>query len=425
MAPPHEASSEERRGRPTLAISAGVGAGHFVALLAAPVLTRIYSPDDFGLFTFFSAAVAVLAVVGTLRLEAAVPLAPTEQEAHRLIRTGLLSLASTAATVAALALLAGALELDLPGPLSTGSALLLAPGLVAFGAYELLSQHAIRLKRYRLVASRSFVQNVAIAGGQLGLGAMKLPMGLIIGQVLGKAVAASFLAGTMHRSASEPSVVTLTPSQVLRKYRTFPALVMPASLANILATQAPYFLVGILYGNPALGFLGLLQKLVAAPQALVAQAFGQVYLAEAAETARLGVGAPQRHLRRTTRRLAVFVVPLCLGLLLAPPSLYALVFGADWAGTAPYAQAMAVAAGAQFLVSPISQTLIIFGRQRAQLVWDVSRLVVITGSVATVFALGAGPLLATWTFAVVTLVFYVILWMMADRTARQWEVGAS
>src|ERR1700737_4410061 len=60
-------------------ISAGVGAGQLATMLAGPILTRLYSVDDFGKFASVWAAGSVISSIACLRLEVAVLLPNTNE----------------------------------------------------------------------------------------------------------------------------------------------------------------------------------------------------------------------------------------------------------------------------------------------------------------------------------------------------------
>ncbi|HEX7001835.1 MAG TPA: hypothetical protein VF164_09075, partial [Trueperaceae bacterium] len=60
-------------------LAVGTAAGHVVSILAAPLLTRVYSPADFGLLAVFTAVTAIAGVAVSLRLGLAVAV-PAEHE---------------------------------------------------------------------------------------------------------------------------------------------------------------------------------------------------------------------------------------------------------------------------------------------------------------------------------------------------------
>src|SRR5690606_7842279 len=90
-------SNDMVRGASVLA--AGTAAGQALILLAMPLVTRLYSPEDFGVLAVYASILALLVVVITLKFETAIVLAESDETAAQLL---LLSLA-VAAVVSALA----------------------------------------------------------------------------------------------------------------------------------------------------------------------------------------------------------------------------------------------------------------------------------------------------------------------------------
>jgi hypothetical protein len=71
------------RGMATLALSSGVG--RFVGIAAIPVLTRLYTPEDFGVLAMFSTVVAIFSPLVTLRYVLALPLSRHDGLAMNLV----------------------------------------------------------------------------------------------------------------------------------------------------------------------------------------------------------------------------------------------------------------------------------------------------------------------------------------------------
>ena len=59
-------------------LAGGTAVSRLVVLMAAPLLTRIYTPDDFGVLAVYGSIVNIAVVLSSLRFEFAIPL--PEQE---------------------------------------------------------------------------------------------------------------------------------------------------------------------------------------------------------------------------------------------------------------------------------------------------------------------------------------------------------
>ncbi len=172
------------------------------------------------------------------------------------------------------------------------------------------------------------------------------------------------------------------------------------------------------------GWFGLAQTTLALPVALVGQAVAQVYLGEMARSMRSG-GTNQRAIfRRASRNLAVIAVVVLVLLVTLAPTLFPIVFGDRWENSGHYAAAMAPGLAAQVLAVPTSHTLIVFERQRMQLAWDTSRVVLMAAAIGGAAVLGVSAMGAVLAFGVTSAVCYLALWQLARIAIRDSERGA-
>ena len=167
-------------------VSGTVGA-QALMVLAAPLLTRLYTPQDFGLLAVFVGLLSIVAVTASLRYELAIPLPSDEREAAALL---VLSLSSVLVVAALSAIPVFFYRNAIAGLLNTPALadyLDLVPlGTLFVGAFNVLNVWAIRVKAFTPLAKTKFSQSVAAVGIQVG-GASLGPVALLLGQVAGQA----------------------------------------------------------------------------------------------------------------------------------------------------------------------------------------------------------------------------------------------
>ena len=59
-------------------------AAQAIALLAAPVITRLYQPDDFGIMTFIQSVAGIFTVIACMRYRYAIVLPKEKEEGYTL-----------------------------------------------------------------------------------------------------------------------------------------------------------------------------------------------------------------------------------------------------------------------------------------------------------------------------------------------------
>lgn len=406
--------------RSVLSIFTGIAAGQLLALLAAPLLSRLYGPVDFGIFATCSAIVMTIGTVAALRLELAIPLPERDQDAYGLATLGLLS-----STIVGLLCAAGILTFgdDVAAALAQPGLMpwlwLVPPGVAAVGYYAALNQLAIRKQRFVAIGRRSLLQSIALVVSQMSLGSAGLrPGGLVVGLTVGQVVsAASLLPGSGLRTPEARSARVRKPLlALLKRYRRFPLILGPSGLLNVLGLQLPVLLLAAWYGGSVAGWMGLTQRILAVPVTLIGTAVAQVYVSEIARAVRTDLPAAAKLFRRASVSLLLLSIPLLAGLLLLGPQLFSVVFGPEWKTSGQYAQALAVGLAAQLVAAPLSQTLIVLERQMLQLAFDIIRVVAIFVVILAVKLADGTALTAVWAAGVTLALTYVLLWALSSTS---------
>lgn len=394
-------------------IMAGTAVGQALALVTAPVLTRLYHPAEFGVFAVVSGAGLALGTAAALRYELAVPLPEDEDDARALVGLGLVAAGASALVLLLVVVAAEPVLGDLLGWDAHSRWLLAVPALAGtVAAFSLLNQWALRQQRYAATARRNVLQSVTTVLVQLGGGLRAGPGGLVVGALAGQFVgAASLLLGSglgrgLRRSRWRA---------VASRYRRFPLLLVPAGLLNAGGAVLPLLVVAGTYGATAAGWLGLTQRVLALPVALLGQAVAQVYLSELARSHREGTDRHRHLFRLVSTRLSMAGAALGCALLLLGPAVFLLVFGEPWRTSGLMAQALGVSLALQLVASPLSQTLVVLEHMRTQLLWDAGRLVAVTAAVWVPWLAGFGVVTAVWALSLTSAACYALSWLLSRR----------
>lgn len=311
-----------------------------ITLLAYFVLTRIYTPDDYGLFNIFYSYIEVLIIFSTCKYELAIVVADDEREASAVARFALRLNAFVSVgllTVALLLWLTGAL----PGNFALlGWMVLLIPPMVFFcGTSRIYSFLYNRFHRYAMIAVSDNVNAgtgavMKIVLGLLGFSQSGLPVGTVIGQ------AASNINYRLRlRSLALPKATTAEGKAAARKHRNFPFYVASKDLVNTFSSNLPFLWAALYFNRAEIGLYGLALTFTLQPVNILSAAFERVLYARTAEAVRNR--QPAMHLlRRFLVLLLAVAVPVCvLAWLLAEP-LFVFCFGDRWQGSGIYVQAL-------------------------------------------------------------------------------------
>lgn len=392
--------------RMTGALVGGTASAQLVAILALPLLTRVYSAEHFSVLAVYVAALTLFGTIACLRIEAAIPLPEDEEEAVRLLALAMLAVAGTTFLLFLLVAtfgrqFANSLDRDHISPY-----LWLVPiGVAMMGAYSAFQYMAMRQQAFGLIARTRLTQSVAGLGTQLGFGAAGVaPIGLLIGHAVMSGAGVVALAKRSLGSANLRSDV-LAPTKLiatLRTYKRFPQFSVAEELANNLGIQLPVVLIGLLVVGPEAGLLFLAMRVIGVPLGVVGGAVSQVYYANAAEYLRQG-RLDQETVLVVKRLSASIALPV---ICVAPfsPELFVWAFGQEWGGAGVMLVWMLPWYLFRLVSSPISMVMHVKMRQPLLLaltLWGLLSRVAPLGLVLTY-----KPELAVPTYALTSALFY-------------------
>lgn len=409
--------------RNVLLLAGGAALGQALGVAAAPILTRLYDPKDFGVYGVYMALVTMFSSVVCLRYEQAIPLPEDEDEARAVVMLAvaasvLCSLVSpllfAAARLVSLRFGGDAIaEFGHPGYL-----VLFAVGLLATGVYQALNMWAVRRRSYRVVARTRVTQSLVRTASQVAFGFLKAAAGgLMIADAIARLGAAAELCRSAWKGFSgEKRQITLAYLwQVALRYRRFPQFSMTAGILNSAGTQLPQVLLVMFYGVKVGGLYALGQRVFALPMGLIGQSVGQVYVGEAASLARTNRQGLLRLYDRSALRLLTVALLPAVALAVLAPTVCGAVFGAKWVEAGTYLQMMAPAYVAFFVVSPLSLTLNILENQKLQLIWDCIRVVIVVLAIALPWKFGWSPSRAIGVYSASVVVAQSLLFLWSRR----------
>ncbi len=369
------ASAKVFKGMATLAL--GNGLARIVGLAAIPILTRIYSPEHFGVLSVFTALLLILTPLTTLRYELAVPLPRRDGTAMTLMVLSACLIVVMILTLSMLLWLTG------PALLTLASAEALIPyrwilvvALFSAGLYEVLLIWAVRRRAYPAIARTQLQQSAVGSIAKIALGLLGLkPLGLLAGQALG-AGAGTMTLLRLFRADVKRYWRHVTPGRawyMLLHYKSFPAYRLPSQLLQIFSSQAPLLLTAAIYDAQTTGQLGLAMMTLALPMNLLGHSTSKAYYAEIASLGRKRPADIRSVTYSVIKRLLILALAPTLLLLVFGEEMFALVFGAQWALAGELASVLALFLLFQFMHAPASHLLSVFEGQRLLLMLNVQR----------------------------------------------------
>lgn len=391
-------------------------------LLSAPIIARLYTPAEFGVYAVFVALSSILAGLSALALTNATLLEAEDGDAAHA------TLLAMAVTIIFCVLL---MIVVLATPDATKAAMFGAavvpylPWLpltaLLSGIFTCLYTWAIRSKQFHLLARNRIVLGVSTAGLQIGIGLMNPgAIGFILANLCGYALAVLLLvvpfAGDLRRL--RPAFSPQSGWAQLKKHRTLPLWTVPANLVNSVCSYLPDLIIGRLFGVAQLGQFSLASRMVNFPLTFIASSAQDIFRQQAAQEFN-----EHGHCRQSFNRffllMGLAAVGLLIPIILLVPYVFPIIFGSQWNQSGSLIQAISLLLVVRFVSSPLSYVWIIRGHQKLDFLWQIGLLVI---SLTTFLA---PPLLKTdislyealWVYSVGVGAWYVFCLLVSRHFA--------
>ncbi|WGS29839.1 oligosaccharide flippase family protein [Bradyrhizobium sp. ISRA464] len=387
-------------------IAGGSAAGQLIVLAATPLLSRIYSPAQFGEYAVFLAVCNVFVAVACLRYDAALN-ASADNQIIRIFVVACLAAAITAALVLAFVCSRWGERLFRQAVGTHLSPYWIAAAALICGIYQATSTLTIRRGQ--------FGWSSVLRAGQpttFSVAAITLPIGLIgsclLGFLTALPLAAKFIAGLRSTDVREVA------SEAWR-FREFPLMSLPTSILDTVSLAIPIWFISSQYSSMDAGNFAQAQRLLAAPVMLFALAVGQVFMKRAGDVVRAGQSA-RGFQRRVVISLAGATCVLVAFVALFGSPVLSLLLGNHWRTDTAFLLLVFAPVAVRSCVSPVTGIFILKRRLRICAIWQTFYFLVTAG---LFWSFAGNVSLERLLAAYVGSEFfcYVIYLLLADRVA--------
>ncbi len=356
----------------------GTGLAQAIPIAISPILTRLYKPEDFGIFAMFMAIASIASVLVTGRYELAIMLPKSDRDAFHIVALSVGLSCLISGLLLLLVIVFNSQITSLLGTPEISNWLYWGPvSTLLMGIYTSLNYWSNRKSLYRRLAISRVVQSASSSVPQLAVGFMKSsPFGLVGGQLAGQLIATCVMANLVYREDNNYlKKIHFNRLLVLaKKYINYPKFMIAGQLMNTISSSLPLFLVSTFFSPAIAGFYSLAQRVLIAPTALIGGAIGDVYRSDASKIYREN-GNCLLIYKKTFLKLCLISVIFVLPVFLFGNEIFAFVFGESWREAGEIASIVSIMVLFQTISSPLSQTVLFANFQNIDLVWQFLRLI--------------------------------------------------
>lgn len=408
--------------RNVLVLSGGTLVSQIIGILAYPILGRLFSPTEIGLFGMYAAFGWVASDVSTLRYETAIVSAEDDQEAAGLT-VAAITCSLFSSVILSVLLWAMVVQNILGfGALPRYAPLFALPSIFLTAAFTTLRYWFVRRQQFKEVAVVTTFQNSAgnlgkIAIGVLNLGTLGLFLGELLSRFLGVGRLARRAAPSVARDLGHVTVDRLM--LLLRRHWRIPVFLLPSTLLNTLALTASLPLISFFYGPEAAGQFSMAQRVMVMPMTLIGSSVADAFHSRLSTFMKSEPSQVVPFFWKVAGGLLVVgLVPNVIVWFWGQP-LFGFVLGREWEMAGRIAASIAPWMLAQFVVSPLSRVALVGKGQSVKLVYDVGSLVVVTGGFWVTARMGLTYLNGMGIVSAGMLIAYLVYLFLLFKIVRE------
>lgn len=359
-------------------LSTGTAVSQLITISASPILSRLYTPKEFGNFAIYNGVLTVLVVFSTLRYELGIVIARNKRQAFSLFYLSiLLSLVFFVISLPLFFLLRETIVTTFNLENFDTILKLIPLGVLLLAIYQTINYLTNRNKKYSGIALSRMLQTgltamVAIIYGLFSRG----NIGLVLGNMLGVS-ASTLLLLKYNKLELVQFFKKVNPVRLkysLKSYKDFPLYSVPSAFLDTFSNQVPIFLITKFFESSFTGYYFLAYRVLSLPMILIGMSIGQVFYQKFSETYAQG-GNCIKLLLKTWSHLAFIGIIPCLVIAIWGVEVFTFVLGSNWRMAGEIARPLSIMLFFVFISSPTSTALVVYRVQHYALIDGVISLI--------------------------------------------------
>ncbi|MCM3633972.1 lipopolysaccharide biosynthesis protein [Paenibacillus camelliae] len=354
--------------RSILKLTTGSILAQAIIIIVSPLSTRLYTPEELGVYTLILTFSAMFGPVITGKYDVAIVSAKDSKETVDLI------IGSIAITIAFTILITFGYSIYLreqPEIIKEvgGWAYILIPILILQGFVNTLTSYNNRKKQYSLISQlyvlRTVIQNIGLViFGFLKLGAVGLLISQLISLIFGIRKQGTHL---LKENIFTGNIELKRIKTTLIKYKNQFLYSMPANFLNSASYSLMNIFISGLYGLAVFGYYSIAYRILGLPLSLVSMNISKVFLQKASEE-KNKYDNYTKSFNQMIILLTIMAIPMVLLFILFAPNVFRIIFGDGWEVSGEYVRILAPMFGIRFIVTALSPALVVSGKQKLELI---------------------------------------------------------
>jgi len=352
--------------RNVLTLMTGTTIAQAIPIAISPILTRIYTPEDFGVFALYMSIASVLSVIATGRYELAIMLPKKDNDAKNLVILSILIAVAVSLISMLLILVFHDNIISLLNNRSISIWLYLVPITVLLtGIFNSLNFWNNRKKQYKLLSYTKVIQTSANSSLKIGMGFFNFGgSGFIISYLISQIVTIFFL----NKGFSAIKIKKVKSLALLKKYKKLPFYNLPNALIDSFRFSGITILISKYFTTSMLGQFSLAWTMLQTPMSLIGGSLSQVFFQESSQASKIELYSLTK---KFIIKASLVSLPLFVIIYFFSADIFAIFFGAKWKIAGEIASILSPWLYFNFITSPLSTLYITLNKQEYLLMFAI------------------------------------------------------
>ncbi len=355
-----------------LVLMGGTAIAQLIPIIASPVLSRIFTPIEFGFFANFMAISAFITVYVSGKYELALILPKEDKDAINILSLSLLLAAANTVLLVLFFYIFSTFIADMLNVNNISNVIWLIP-ISSFISvlYLIFNEWCIRKKSYFTLSKNKISNTAGITGVSMAAGFSNISTGLIIGQVFGQLLS-MIMAFYRVISADKGLLKYISASKMkyfMKKHGDFPKFNIAGQLLNTFSGQLPILVMSSKFGPDIVGYFAMTDRVLGMPLTYLGNSFRDVFKKSASDDYKEKGNCMEIYKKTTFTLIKIAIIPFIV-LFITAPFIFSLVFGSNWETSGDFARILCLLYLISFISMPTSWLFVIAEKQKLDFLWQ-------------------------------------------------------
>lgn len=347
-----------------LTLMTGTTIAQAIPIAISPILTRIYTPEEYGVFALYTSIATIAAMAATGKYEMAIVLPKKDEDAINIFVLSTLISFFISLISFIIVYIFNEQITNFLGNKKVSLLLYLIPiSVLLTGIYQSIRYWNNRKKYFKNLAINSVVQSGTGSSLNLGFGFFGFSsIGLVLGGILSQLVGVFFLGKLTWKMNSQifSAKNNIKMLALLKKHKKLPMLTLPNALIDTFRMSGINILIAKYFTLESLGQYSIAWRMVVTPAGIIGNSLSQVFFQKLATAKKYELYSLTS---KFITKAAIIALPIYLVVYFFAVNIFTFVFGENWELAGHIASILSPWLFLNFISSPISTIYIILNKQ--------------------------------------------------------------